>query len=708
MKTKMTLSILLAITMLFSMTFGCAEQFVETPEEPITQAEFEEIPATLRYTGGVVARGYFKGATALATDEPLEVAYVMTGMPYIVLGQPTTWEISISGGTAPYRCEVTLANQPDLSMDQFEDDWFVEDYFDVTGSSFDYTFQSAGRYFWQFDVYDATGQYMSFQTRCYEAYTTANEADSKTVAGKVNSLIDALITDDMSAYTRARVLHDWLIYNANYDLTYTHYDAAGVLLYGTGVCDSYARAYLMLCTAAGLECMYVSGTAGQEPDPAEWGNHGWNLVKLGDSWYHVDCTWDDPAPGDYENHEYFCVDDEKMEIDHRWNRPEDVFDEGGMLVPEATGGEYEPAVEAGVDYDFTFTTWPEYFQKFDAMVASGERRNETVGLYIGTGDVSAMYSEMGTYSQSKTNELYQKGLITGGGRGHYGTLFYYRPVWVNPTSYLRIDEESLRLGIGETATVVTAEMQPAEDVFTWTSSDPSVAKVTYAFSADGIVARITGVSAGEATITATSEDGISDSIHVQVYPPYQPDFALAAQKSGTGVKLTWDGIPGVTEYQIWRAVGSEETLVATTADTAYTLSASQLNQDFPQQLYIVARRVAAGKVAVTYTSESVTYGTLNVDFAAVIPGSTGVIEAEAFLGDVRLNSVCLPDGVTSIGSKAFSGCSSLTIVRIPDSVTSIGANAFTSCGLEYVIVTEGSYADNWFKTNFGDVIRIYE
>ena len=49
MKTKMTLSILLAITMLFSMTFGCAEQFVETPEEPITQAEFEEIPATLRW-----------------------------------------------------------------------------------------------------------------------------------------------------------------------------------------------------------------------------------------------------------------------------------------------------------------------------------------------------------------------------------------------------------------------------------------------------------------------------------------------------------------------------------------------------------------------------------------------------------------------------------------------------------------------------------
>lgn len=708
MKTKMTLSILLAITMLFSMTFGCAEQFVETPEEAITKAEFEEIPATLRYTGGVVARGYFKGATALATADPLEVAYVLTDMPYILLNQPTTWEISVSGGVAPYTCTATLAYQPDLSMDQFDDDWYVADYFDVTGDSFDYTFLNEGRYFWQFDVSDANDQYMSFQTRCYEAYTTANEADSETVAGKVNSLIDALITDDMSAYTRAKVLHDWLIYNANYDQTYTHYDAAGVLLYGTGVCDSYARAYLMLCTAAGLECMYVSGTAGQEPDPAEWGNHGWNLVKLGDSWYHVDCTWDDPVPGGYENHDYFCVDDDTMEIDHRWNRPDDVFDEGGMLVPEATGGEYESAVGADVDYDFTFTTWSEYFQKFDAMVASGERRNETVGLYIGTGDVSDMYSQMGTYSQSKTNELGQKGLITGAGRGYYGTLFYYRPVWVNPTSYLRIDEESLRLGIGETATVVTADIQPAEDVYTWTSSNSAVAKVTYTFSTDGIVARITGVSAGETTITATSEDGISDSIHVQVYPPYQPDFELTAKKSGTGLSLTWDGIPGVTEYQVWRKLGSSETFVATTSDTAYTLSASQLNQDFPQQFYIVARRVAAGKVAVTYTSESVTYGTLNVDFAAIIPGSTGMIEAEAFLGDVGLTSVYLPDGVTSIGSKAFSGCTSLAIVRVPESVTVFGADPFASCGLEYVIVTEGSHADNWFETYHSDVIRIYE
>ena len=62
------------------------------------------------------------------------------------------------------------------------------------------------------------------------------------VINKVNELVSSLVTEETSAYKRAKVMHDWLINNANYDYTYTNYEPDGVLLKGTGVCQSYALA----------------------------------------------------------------------------------------------------------------------------------------------------------------------------------------------------------------------------------------------------------------------------------------------------------------------------------------------------------------------------------------------------------------------------------------------------------------------------------
>ena len=110
-------------------------------------------------------------------------------------------------------------------------------------------------------------------------------------------------------YDTALWLHDWLIYNADYDYTYTNYGPEGVLLQGMGVCQSYSLAYQLLLDEFDIENMVISAT---EMD------HAWNLVKLEGKWCHIDCTWDDPGFGGEENHIYFGMNNAMLARDHQW------------------------------------------------------------------------------------------------------------------------------------------------------------------------------------------------------------------------------------------------------------------------------------------------------------------------------------------------------------------------------------------------------
>lgn len=707
MKMKRLWAMLLAgLILLCSAT---AEGLTDAPDDDMAPDTTEEISSgedVIYYTGGVVYR-------LLPRDDDsnlINLAYTLTDMPYILLDETYAWDVFVSGGTAPYTITALLAYQT-LDLDPFEDGWKGLDQFTLQqdAASFSYVFTKTGRYFWQFDVTDSNGQKLRFQTRIYESYTKADETDVTTTVGKANSIVASLITDDMSDYSRALVLHDWLIYNANYDYTYTHRDASGVLLYGTGVCDSYARAYLMLCTAAGLECVYVSGSAGSDPDPANWGSHGWNLVKLGGSWYHVDCTWDDPGTGGYETHEYFCVSDEVMAKDHLWNRAGGLADSTGMIVPDAEGGEYESSEEEPKDHDFTFTTWEEFFTYFDAMVDAGERRWKTVGLYVGDLSPSEMYSAMSQYSGAKTQELANQGLITAAGYGYSGNCFYYKVTWTEPTAYIRINETEAILSVGQSTTLVPAEFDPISDVFTWSSSDSGVATVSHTFDADSdtpFTFTITGVAPGTAVITVTSSDGATDSIAVTVPEPYQPDLALQLTDED-GLTLTWNSIAGATQYKVMRLFEGKASVLLTTETCSAVLKAAQLPADVGQKVYVVAERVIGGKTVLSYTSNAVTYGRYSFDYTAVLPADATSIGDEAFLNNENLTAVYVPDGVSSIGGRAFCGCAQLYVVRLPQSITAIGSGAFDGTGLRYAEVVQGSYADTWLQKYYPDVHLIY-
>ena len=142
------------------------------------------------------------------------------------------------------------------------------------------------------------------------------------VGTKVKWIVENYTDASMSGIQKVRALHNWLIFNAHYDTTYSEYGANGVLIKGTGVCQSYALAYQMLLNEAGIENIYISGSADNGSGSGRVG-HAWNMVKLGDNWYHVDTTWDDPTSTAYvsgwERYTYFLISDAEIGKNHFWS-----------------------------------------------------------------------------------------------------------------------------------------------------------------------------------------------------------------------------------------------------------------------------------------------------------------------------------------------------------------------------------------------------
>ena len=95
--------------------------------------------------------------------------------------------------------------------------------------------------------------------------------------------------------------------------------------------------------------------------------------------------------------------------------------------------------------------------------------------------------------------------------------------------------------------------------------------------------------------------------------------------------------------------------------------------------------------------------------SVTIPDSVTSIGGRAFGECSSLQSVTIPDSVTSIGDRAFSWCTSLQSVTIPDSVTSIDESAFSWCtSLQSVIIPDSvtSIGDRafWGCTSLQSVI----
>ena len=123
--------------------------------------------------------------------------------------------------------------------------------------------------------------------------TKVKMIEAMKTAKKTYSLSEAETAYMVYKWEAENIVYD--CYNFNHDRNKIDYSEDGTYNAGKGVCDGYAKIFLVMCTSLGLEAARVVGYSksgdfypGYMPSRAD---HAWNAVKIGGNYYVLDVTW---------------------------------------------------------------------------------------------------------------------------------------------------------------------------------------------------------------------------------------------------------------------------------------------------------------------------------------------------------------------------------------------------------------------------------
>lgn len=156
---------------------------------------------------------------------------------------------------------------------------------------------------------DANNNITRFYLGVYENFANASNRNNATVQfkTKIENWVDDIgnTTSESDKLVKAKFAHDKIRANVMYNSdvvdkngqggssitsdeeenNYTQ-SAYSAVVNGITVCTGYSEAYQLLCNAVGIDAVCITSDT-----------HAWNLIRVNNSWYNVDCTWDDSVNG---------------------------------------------------------------------------------------------------------------------------------------------------------------------------------------------------------------------------------------------------------------------------------------------------------------------------------------------------------------------------------------------------------------------------
>jgi len=345
-------------------------------------------------------------------------------------------------------------------------------------------------------------------------------------------------------------LHEYLVLNTRYERAITGapqefaHNAYGALMYGQGVCSSYALALKALFDAVGIESRVVTGTAGGEA-------HAWNLVKLAGEYYHLDATWNDPVPdlAGRVRYSFFLLTDQQIGRTHAWSE--------ALPAADSTRFSYINKMEEAVRIGEQFYYRDASSEALYRMNMDGSSRELLVNqrsAYLTTDGTWLYYSNLsnGGYIyrlnvESRVITLFRKEAAKN--LRYSGDWLYYQG-WddgktyrFNPVTMARqLVNQELSFGPHSVTLAPGGQFSfafPDQDsvAYTWISSNESVAIVS-----DGLV---TARQPGGTILTVANSDGSIDTCLVLVVSQAAEVILTVGQREASvnGTQLRLDVAP---------------------------------------------------------------------------------------------------------------------------------------------------------------------
>ena len=443
------------------------------------------------------------------------------------------------------------------------------------GTGGDYLRWQGGRYFYYPGFsYRDNGSYITFTMYFQTNWFTTAQQEATLSSYIKGTLLPQLALDGKSTYQKVQAIYDWITRNVRYDyanlgndsylLQYTAYAA---VINRTAVCNGYASLFYRLANDAGIDCRFITGTAG--------GYHAWNIVRMDNGKYYcLDATWDEGQT----NYRYFLKGTTEFGQDHTvitdenntyfWNQyPVSAtdFDPNAPLPPAA------PTVTMTYsDSGKPKLTWNAVSGATSYRVFRSESR--------GTG-----YSLLGTTTAtSYTN--------TGAA---VGKTYYYRVKAVNSvgtSGYSNIVSGKAKTAAPAAPSVTAGNSSTGKPQLTWKAVSGAVKYEVYrstrqnsGYSLLGTTTSTSYVNTGASTgttyyyrVKAVNRNGMASgysnivSCKAKAAAPAAP--SVTAGNSSTGKpRLTWKAVSGAVSYRIYRSEsrGTGYSLLGTTTSTSY-------------------------------------------------------------------------------------------------------------------------------------------